>query len=917
MLSSQELSDLCQRLGLSEKAKAAVESIRSSPPARRVRSAAGNVSVRYPSRKMGVTIQAESHRNELAGVYEKEHDPETLEYFDQPPSIKLVYRAKNGQQVGVLHTPDYFVIRADSIGWEEWKTEEELLRLLVKMPNRYIRDEDGRWRCPPGERYAEQFGFFYRVRSSAEIDWVLQRNLLFLEDYLNADCTAVDETDTNAILTLVTNTPGICLAELLGGTRGWTSDDVYTMIANDQLYVDLHTAPLAEPERVRVFRDKETARAYTVIPDLSSEETAGGFRSVSLAVGSSVIWDGRHWTIVNSGQTTTAILAEDGTLVELPNATVEALIGQGKLVGAVEREQALIHYGSSKASGQAGINAEARTLLLRASPDDFREANRRYATIASRLSGGPAAVGVIPARTVRHWLAKWREAEQVYNCGYVGLLPRLDQSGNRRRKLPEETILLLDQFIAADYETIKQKPRFEVYAALVRACEAKGITVPSYKAFTRAVKVRPRQKQVELRRGQRAAYQESPFYWELTTTTPRHGDRPFEIGHIDHTQLDVELVCSRTGRNLGRPWATFLTDAFSRRFLAVYLTFDPPSYRACMMALRECVRRQQRLPQIVVVDGGAEFGSVYFETLLARYECTKKTRPAAQPRFGSVCERLFGTTNSRFVHNLVGNTQILQNVRQVTRAVDPKEHARWTLSRLYVRLCEWAYEVYDTIEHPSLGTSPREAFVAGLVQSGQRPHRLIPYDEDFKILTLPTTRKGTSMLQPRLGVKINHIFYWSEAFVNHEVERTQVPVRYDPFDAGLAYAFVKGRWVRCISEHHARFVGRSEREIQLASAELRRQNQRQAQQFTVTARKLADFLASLEAEEVLLDQRLRDAAAKDVFAVIVGGRVGDSGQLSPLVTISPGDESKSQVPEQRVDGDQASGEGTLIMYEDY
>ncbi|MBI4320245.1 MAG: TnsA endonuclease N-terminal domain-containing protein [Chloroflexi bacterium] len=181
MLSRQELTNLCQRLGLSEQARSTIESIRSSPPARRVRGAAGNVSVRYPSRKMGVTIQAESHRNELAGVYEKEHDPETLEYFDQPPPIKLVYQAKNGQQVGVLHTPDYFVIRTDSIGWEEWKTEEELHRLLVKMPNRYVRGEDGRWCCPPGERYAEQFGFFYRVRSSDEIDWVLQRNLLFLE----------------------------------------------------------------------------------------------------------------------------------------------------------------------------------------------------------------------------------------------------------------------------------------------------------------------------------------------------------------------------------------------------------------------------------------------------------------------------------------------------------------------------------------------------------------------------------------------------------------------------------------------------------------------------------------------------------------------------------------------------------------
>jgi putative transposase len=84
----------------------------------------------------------------------------------------------------------------------------------------------------------------------------------------------------------------------------------------------------------------------------------------------------------------------------------------------------------------------------------------------------------------------------------------------------------------------------------------------------------------------------------------------------------------------------------SRRGLALYLTFDPPSYRACMMILRECVRRHGRLPQIVVIDGGAEFQSTYFETLPARYECTKKTRPPAKARFGSVCERLFGTTNT-------------------------------------------------------------------------------------------------------------------------------------------------------------------------------------------------------------------------------------------------------------------------------
>src|SRR5260221_11392176 len=98
MVSAHELARLCERLGLSAEARVVVESIRSSPPARRVRSAAGNVSARYPSRKMGVTIQAESHRVELAALYEYEHDPQTLEFYDQPPSIRLVYEAKNGRQ---------------------------------------------------------------------------------------------------------------------------------------------------------------------------------------------------------------------------------------------------------------------------------------------------------------------------------------------------------------------------------------------------------------------------------------------------------------------------------------------------------------------------------------------------------------------------------------------------------------------------------------------------------------------------------------------------------------------------------------------------------------------------------------------------------------------------------------------------
>jgi transposase InsO family protein len=447
--------------------------------------------------------------------------------------------------------------------------------------------------------------------------------------------------------------------------------------------------------------------------------------------------------------------------------------------------------------------------------------------------------------------------------------------------MPDEARTLLNEFIANDYESLKQKTRTASWAALKRICEERGIVVPSYATFCLAVRARPVFEQTLKRQGRRAAYSHAPFYFELQPTTPRHGDRPFEIGHIDHTELDVEVVCSHTGRPLGRPWLTILTDAFSRRGLSLYLTFDAPSYRSCMMILRECVRLHSRLPQIVIIDGGPEFQSTYFETLLARYEVTKKTRPPAQARFGSVCERLFGTTNTQFIHNLRGNTQITRNVRQVTKSVSPQAQAVWTLGALDERVTEYLFDIYDATVHPVLGQSPREAFTAGLESGGLRPHRRIAYDDDFLITTLPTTPKGAAMVGAGRGVKLNQIYYWSDCFRNPAVEGTSVPVRYDPFDAGTAYAFVERRWVRCYSEYHAVFQGRSEKEILLASQELRRRRQVASEGKFTTTRKLADFLQSVESEEVLLDQRMRDREARSTrpaqLKVVPTQLVGRSG----------------------------------------
>lgn len=214
----------------------------------------------------------------------------------------------------------------------------------------------------------------------------------------------------------------------------------------------------------------------------------------------------------------------------------------------------------------------------------------------------------VPLRTIRNWKAKFQAAEQKYCWGYIGLIDNHAAKGNHLPKISPLTWEFIDEIIESHYETLKQRGKLAVYGVLRQEWEKAGRIehIPSYVTFSSRIKQRSGYQQTKKRLGSRAAYQKSNFYWELEFTTPRHGDRPFEICHIDHTQLDIELVCSRTGRNLGRPWATLLIDATSRRILAIYLTFDEPSYRSCMMIKLLTNHPQELVVLVNVIPNGMQ-----------------------------------------------------------------------------------------------------------------------------------------------------------------------------------------------------------------------------------------------------------------------------------------------------------------------
>src|SRR5437879_6597771 len=92
-MTPEALHTWSQHLGLSPETEALIASIRSSPPVRRVSGRAGNITGRYPSPKMGVSIQFESERVEFWAIYGMERDEDVLEFYEQSSRIPLTLRA--------------------------------------------------------------------------------------------------------------------------------------------------------------------------------------------------------------------------------------------------------------------------------------------------------------------------------------------------------------------------------------------------------------------------------------------------------------------------------------------------------------------------------------------------------------------------------------------------------------------------------------------------------------------------------------------------------------------------------------------------------------------------------------------------------------------------------------------------------
>ncbi len=775
MLGKNELIELLDRLGIPASGRKLVLDARNDAPIRDVQSRGGNVITIYASRKMGCEIRTESRHIEFAGAVDHEYDRSVLAYYPQPCTLKLeLVDPVTGEIHQIQHTPDFLVIRESGFTLEEWKSDEKLSRLAQRQPYRYRKDSDGRWRALQIEKQLAEMGIAYEVYCENDLPRKRVENYLHLADYL---LPGTPECPNDVLMKLqeqLQQLGAISIAELLAPPHNIDADAIYKAIADRLVVADLDRESLGQPRQAKIYRD------VTLRDFLAGSSHQKGFPGVAnfsfkLVAGSRFYYDGQEVSISVVGEKQIICLDQNGQTIELAKTWLMDGLNNGR-IRAVEL-------------------SEPNTIdFARYTPEDLEIALRRQNILNTKNPQNHISV-----RTLARWESRQKAAIITGGNEVLALIPRTRQRGNRSERLDQDQEALMQQIIKTKWVSHEARNYKACYRELLVACAAANLKPPSYPTLIGRIKETETNRTTRARFGKRMAYQLSEFVPHLAVDTPIHGSRPFQYVHIDHTQLDIEICSSRTGKPLGRPWLTFAVDAYTRRIVAMYLTFDPPAYHSVMMVVRDMVKRFSRLPEFVVVDNGRDLISNAFESFLQAMGTHLRLRPAGQPRHGTVMERMFGRLHTEYVHNLAGNTKVTKNVRMTTGKHLPVNFADWTLEELYLGIEYWATEFYDNERHPALDCSPREMYTRGLEQSGSRPQRTIIFNTDFLISTCPPVdREGIRQINRQRGVKVNGLLYWNQEFQNPRIADQRLPVRYDPWDATTVFVWFKDRWLTAV-----------------------------------------------------------------------------------------------------------------------
>ncbi|WMY11753.1 integrase catalytic domain-containing protein [Paraburkholderia phenoliruptrix] len=824
----QELFDAFRKWGLPDEGKKYVLLSRMNSPTRRPTSYhGGNVRTYYYSRKMGREIATESKNVEFPAVVRYDFDGVTYEFYCQPTQVSIPTIITRKDKDGtisqysqlVLYTADILRLTKFGVFVEEWKTEQNLEELASKYPNRFVKLQ-GTWHCREREEYFAKLGITYCVRSSEDHPCLFCSNLQRLSAYLKPASRSLSDDAFNAIRRVVEEVGAISLARLnehayehdlpwkddviLPTPPGqFTVDDVVKAIADQRLFVDLDNDDLTNPSTAIVC---SSAKQLELIKwRRAPPHPVTTYYEMEVAIGTEFHFRGQTKAFVVTACPVGKVLYRDSAAKifdEISDLAFQKYLYQGdiKLLSSPKTTDELL--AACDYINDRKVDDAHRHFELVMSVEQARAGECAPPQYACHI------------RTIQRYREKMHKAGESRPLQMLALVPAARPG--RGAQISKSTLSLIEEVIRRGNNPANPlvSRQFREFKDLAMERDVPACSKPTF--YKRAAEFRD----VIAREGRRRAYAKEPAVWYLYRSDKVHGGWPFHRVHADHTKLDIVIkVRGFGGRTYRlRPWLTVLIDETTREVLAFYLASHPPSAVSCMMAIRSMVALHHRVPDFFVLDNGSEFRSHALRRLCRLNNINVDYRPAHEARFGAVMERLFDTTNTELIHNLVGNTKALRYVRTLTKSVDPIHADHLTFVELHGLLEYFFFQEYNRESiHPAHDHKPEEYAERLFREMGRRLERLRPYDMTFMLQTLiPVSKGGTREIDPRMGVTVGGIWYWTPEFAERRNANKKVEVYVDMWDICVAYALINGKWCRCVSSLLLQFRALTRLELRYA-----------------------------------------------------------------------------------------------------
>jgi len=746
------------------------------------------------SSKMGRLVALNGRNTASIVAYFLDRDPTIAAWWHQPFEYQWKTVGPNGKATGTKrHEPQFVVLRDDGFTVLDFAKDSELIARSEAGQDYELSPQDQSWRWLTAEREYTSLGLHYEVHSTSSIPCILHQNLRDLDRYQD-DLYQLSVGERDRLLGVFAR-EGILSIRDCVDAHEIPADAVRRALVEGLIVADLVHTHLVNADCL-VFRD----------PILLDGWLAAQVRAPGLPLPTDEEIDEKDM-ILYRGKTY-AVRLVDGDDVILQG------IGDEMQIASLKELKALKAHATK---GQAGSVLEPTVRLAYV---NLTDAERELGLARLNLIEGKPQVRI--QRPSERTLQRWRGIAngETSRIRKIVALGRNRRPGNRSERFTKRHEVLVRWIVRKHYDRNPHSSKVSAYAAYRASLPYQEITEPmSEMAFNHRVDLYS----IRLNKyGKRAAYQRSNLSGVTQFNNSPHGVLPHQVVHVDHTEVDVDLICP-DGRNLNRAWLTLFWDASLKRARAMVLTFRKPNTDSILLGIRDYANRWKCLPKLIVVDGAAELKTANVRELETAYGIEVRTRKGSEGRSGSPIENRIGSRERESDQQMHGNTSHLKAARAYTGRISPKDDAEWTLPALYK-----AYELYffeylgKVYVDPCWGKTP-EAYEKEVRRyCGEKDFIQVEYDFSLVILTAPIVPPRERLIQKQ-GVQANYAYYTNSA-IRRLKPGDVVSVRGEPHCANIVYVRIGGKWTIAVARDLRLFEGFTMYQAAIAMQQWRRQN---------------------------------------------------------------------------------------------